>query len=106
MIVLEGRDLAKRYSRPSAAVEALRGVSFHLEAGEILGIAGESGSGKSTLLRLVAGLEPPSGGTLSLHGRPLGHRRSREEYRQVLNADETEQLYSCLFTSTDTAGLH
>ena len=45
MIVLEGRDLAKRYSRPSAAVEALRGVSFHLEAGEILGIAGESGSG-------------------------------------------------------------
>ena len=83
MIVLEGRDLAKRYSRPSAAVEALRGVSFHLEAGEILGIAGESGSGKSTLLRLVAGLEPPSGGTLSLHGRPLGHRRSREEYRQV-----------------------
>ena len=83
MIVLEGRGLAKRYDSRRQATEALRGVDFTLNDGEILGVAGESGSGKSTLLKLVAGLEPPSAGTLLLHGAPMGHRRGREEYRSV-----------------------
>ena len=83
MIVLEGKGLEKRYPSRDASIEALKGVDFQLEDGEILGIAGESGSGKSTLLRLIAGLEPPTAGTLALHGRPLGTRRTKEEYRTM-----------------------
>ena len=60
MTVLEGRALSKNYRHQNRVIEALRGVDFTLEDGEILGLAGESGSGKSTLLKLVAGLEPPS----------------------------------------------
>ena len=83
MIVLEGKRLEKRYHGQESAVEALRGVDFRLNDGEILGIAGESGSGKSTLLKLVAGLEPPTAGTLALHGQPLRFRRTKDEYRTM-----------------------
>ncbi len=83
MSVLEGKGLCKRYRKQGRVIEALRGVDFHLEDGEILGLAGESGSGKSTLLKLVAGLEPPSEGRVLLHGRDLHPRRTREEYRTM-----------------------
>ena len=68
------------YGKHKAEFYALRGVSFHLKSGEILGLAGESGSGKSTLLKLIAGLEPPSTGSLLLHGRELSPRRTKADY--------------------------
>ena len=83
MTVLEGKGLAKRYHKQNLVIEALRGVDFHLEDGEILGLAGESGSGKSTLLKLIAGLEPPSAGSLLLHGKDLSYRRTKEDYRTM-----------------------
>ena len=83
MIVLEGKGVTKRYHSRDSTVDALRGIDFQLNDGEILGVAGESGSGKSTLLKLVSGLEPPSAGTLLLHGQPLRHRRTKEEYRAM-----------------------
>jgi NitT/TauT family transport system ATP-binding protein len=46
-------------------------ISFHAEPGEFVALLGPSGCGKSTLLRLVAGLEPPSAGQLSMDGRPI-----------------------------------
>ena len=83
MTVLEGRALSKNYRHQNRVIEALRRVDFTLEDGEILGLAGESGSGKSTLLKLVAGLEPPSEGSILLHGRELSYRRTTEEYRAM-----------------------
>lgn len=83
MIVLEGKGVVKRYRERAATIEALRGVDFHLNDGEILGVAGESGSGKSTLLKLIAGLEPPTSGSLLLNGKPLEPRRTKEEYRAM-----------------------
>ena len=83
MTVLEGKGLAKRYHKQNLVIEALRGVDFHLEDGEILGLAGESGSGKSTLLKLIAGLEPPSAGSLRLHGKDLSYHRTKEDYRTM-----------------------
>ena len=83
MIVLEGRSLGKTYRKNTAVIEALKDVDFHLSGGEILGIAGESGSGKSTLLKLIAGLEPPTCGSLYLHGKQLKYRRTKEEYRTM-----------------------
>ncbi|PZA06372.1 MULTISPECIES: heme ABC transporter ATP-binding protein [unclassified Meiothermus] len=49
----------------------LQGVSFALEAGEVLAVLGPNGAGKTTLLRLLSGEEPPSEGRVELAGRPL-----------------------------------
>jgi putative ABC transport system ATP-binding protein len=58
-------------SRDFGAVHALRGVSFELAAGELVGLAGPSGSGKTTLLQLLATLDTPSGGAVRLLGREV-----------------------------------
>ncbi|HEY2989952.1 MAG TPA: ABC transporter ATP-binding protein [Candidatus Binatia bacterium] len=51
--------------------EILRGISFHLDRGEILALLGPSGSGKTTLLRSIAGLERPDGGKIVLGGKVI-----------------------------------
>ncbi|MBO7520432.1 MAG: ABC transporter ATP-binding protein, partial [Clostridia bacterium] len=51
--------------------EALKGVSFEVEEGKILGIIGKNGSGKSTLLRAIAGIFSPDRGTIDLHGHSI-----------------------------------
>lgn len=50
---------------------ALKGVSFEIEEGKILGIIGKNGSGKSTMLRAIAGIFSPDEGTIDLHGRTI-----------------------------------
>lgn len=50
---------------------ALKGVSFEIEEGKILGIIGKNGSGKSTMLRAIAGIFSPDKGTIDLHGRSI-----------------------------------
>ena len=52
--------------------KALRGVSFDLNEGEILGLVGESGSGKSTLARSVMGLSSLDAGSIEIEGKPIG----------------------------------
>ncbi len=62
----------KRYrSRPSRDVLALRDVNLSVAEGEFLAILGPSGCGKTTLLRILAGLEPASGGRITIGGAPL-----------------------------------
>ncbi len=51
--------------------EALKGISFELEEGKILGIIGKNGSGKSTMLRAIAGIFSPDKGTINLHGNTI-----------------------------------
>lgn len=48
--------------------EAVKGMSFSVKKGEILGVIGKNGSGKSTLLRSIAGVFSPNAGTIDLHG--------------------------------------
>jgi iron(III) transport system ATP-binding protein len=69
MTLLELQRITKKYSQ--ADQFAVNDVSFIVEKGEILSLVGESGSGKTTLLRLIAGLEHPDSGYISLAGNKL-----------------------------------
>ncbi|MEH2944972.1 ATP-binding cassette domain-containing protein [Lachnospiraceae bacterium KK002] len=51
--------------------EAVRGISFQVPKGEIMGIVGKNGSGKSTLLRAIAGVFSPDEGSIDLHGHSV-----------------------------------
>ena len=55
--------------KPDESLEALKGVSFDVQAGRSFGVIGRNGSGKSTLLKLLAGIGKPSGGTIRVAGR-------------------------------------
>ena len=59
--MLEVRDLRVHYG----TVEAVKGVSFHLDAGEMISLIGANGAGKSTILRALTGLVQPSAGTIT-----------------------------------------
>jgi putative ABC transport system ATP-binding protein len=71
MGVIEARDVARRYGEGDAAVDALRGVSLDVPAGQFAAVMGPSGSGKSTLMHILAGLDRPTGGTVSIDGTDI-----------------------------------
>jgi putative ABC transport system ATP-binding protein len=71
MNVMEAHGLRKTYESEGAPVRALRGVDMVMEQGEFVAIMGPSGCGKSTLLNLVAGLDVPSEGEITVAGEPL-----------------------------------
>jgi putative ABC transport system ATP-binding protein len=66
--VVTAANLSKRYGQGDAEVEALRDVSLEIEEGRLTAIMGPSGSGKSTLMHILAGLDQPSDGTVSIAG--------------------------------------
>jgi ABC-type lipoprotein export system ATPase subunit len=68
--ILEVRDVKKSYE--NGAIEALRGVSLGIAAGDFLAITGASGSGKSTLLHLLGGLDTPTEGAVLFRGQQIG----------------------------------
>ena len=69
-VLLEG--LTKVFERPGGEVaRALSGLSLRIEDKECVALVGPSGSGKTTALRLIAGLEEPSSGTISIGGTPM-----------------------------------
>jgi phosphonate transport system ATP-binding protein len=81
--MLELRQLEKRY--PTGDL-ALKGVSLHVGAGEVLGLIGPSGAGKSTLIRCVNRLVQPSSGQIELDGQDLsalGSNGLRNARRQI-----------------------
>ena len=71
-VIVQAESVTKTFTTPDGhALPVLEGVSFTLSEGEIVALLGKSGSGKSTLLRCVAGLIPPSSGSVSYRGTPL-----------------------------------
>jgi putative ABC transport system ATP-binding protein len=68
---VKATDVTRRYGEDGTAVDALRGVSLELEPGSLTAIMGPSGSGKSTLMHILAGLDRPTAGTVSLAGTEI-----------------------------------
>ena len=63
--------VTRRYGDGESAVDALRGVTLEVPAGQFTAVMGPSGSGKSTLMHLLAGLDTPSAGTVEIGGEDI-----------------------------------
>jgi putative ABC transport system ATP-binding protein len=66
--VVTARDLVRRYGEGDTAVDALRGVSVDIAEGRLTAVMGPSGSGKSTLMHILAGLDKPTSGEVTVAG--------------------------------------
>ncbi len=69
--VVVARDVTRRYGAGDTAVDALRGVSVDVPAGQLTAVMGPSGSGKSTLMHILAGLDKPTSGSVTVAGHEI-----------------------------------
>lgn len=68
-------QVTKRYP---GGIDAIRHLSFHVERGEMVFLAGHSGAGKSTLLKLIAGIERATSGNVTVNGQNLSKIRASQ----------------------------
>ena len=76
--MLKVSKLSKSYKLPQGSLSVLRDVGLELARGESVALTGESGSGKSTLLHLVAGLDDPDDGDVTLDGTTVSNASERQ----------------------------
>jgi ABC-2 type transport system ATP-binding protein len=76
------RDVRKEYDSSTGTVTALRGVSFEIEPGTVVGILGPNGAGKTTLIKSILDLVRPTAGTIEVFGRDV-HESGGELYSDV-----------------------
>jgi ABC-type Fe3+/spermidine/putrescine transport system ATPase subunit len=99
--MLEARQLDKRFG----LVEAVRSVSFSLQAGQFLSLLGPSGCGKTTTLRMIAGFEQPTRGSIALGGRDITNMPARR--RNIGMVFQSYALFPHLTAAGNVAfGLH
>jgi putative ABC transport system ATP-binding protein len=70
--VVAAHELNRRYGEGETAVDALRGVSLQVAPGKLTAVMGPSGSGKSTLMHILAGLDQPTSGEVTIAGTSIG----------------------------------
>jgi putative ABC transport system ATP-binding protein len=75
---LSARQLVRRYGEGQTAVEALRGVDLDVRSRELVAVMGPSGSGKSTLMHLLAGLDKPTSGSVTIDGTDITNLNDAE----------------------------
>jgi putative ABC transport system ATP-binding protein len=76
--VVTAHDVTRRYGEGETAVDALRGVSLEIEPAKLTAVMGPSGSGKSTLMHILAGLDKPTSGTVTIAGQELTSMNDNE----------------------------
>ena len=87
-LMIEVNQLTKRYARH----EAVRGISFSVTRGEVVGFLGPNGAGKTTTLRMLTGYLPPTSGTATIAGHDI-FRQSIEARRKIGYMPENVPLY-------------
>ncbi|MDZ7750321.1 MAG: ABC transporter ATP-binding protein [Gammaproteobacteria bacterium] len=107
-VPVDARGLTKRYPAGKTFKTVLEGVDLSIAAGESVALLGRSGSGKSTLLNLLAGIDRPDGGELTLLGRPL--QRLAERDRTLLRRRHLGFIYQAFnliptLTAAENVGL-
>ena len=97
MPLVEVRDLYKSFTRGSETIEVLMDLTLDVEAGEFLALMGPSGSGKTTLLNLLAGLDTPTAGTITVGGERISDYSESELARwRTRNVGFVFQFYNLL----------
>lgn len=77
--IMTVNDLHKTYGKAgSKQYEALKGIDFNINAGEFVGIMGASGSGKTTLLNMLATLDQPTSGEVTINQQPITHLKGNQ----------------------------
>jgi putative ABC transport system ATP-binding protein len=76
--VVSAEGVTRRYGEGDTAVDALRGVSLEIESGKLTAVMGPSGSGKSTLMHILAGLDKPTSGTVTIAGEEITKMNDNE----------------------------
>lgn len=84
--LLEIDNIVKIYGKGNSAFTALKGVSLSIALGEVVAVIGKSGSGKSTLMHLMALLDSPTSGSISISGVPATNL-SRKQVDKLRNRD-------------------
>jgi putative ABC transport system ATP-binding protein len=84
--LLEATDIRRSYGRGAARFDALKGVSIRIREGDSVAIVGKSGSGKSTLMHLLALLDQPDDGSLTIDGTDAA-KLSTAELNRLRNQD-------------------
>jgi ABC-type lipoprotein export system ATPase subunit len=79
MALIELHDVRKKYLMGEVEVPVLRGVSLHVERGELVALTGASGSGKSTLLKILGCLDRPTSGRYFFDGQEVGSLSADEQ---------------------------
>jgi len=111
-VLLRVRDLEVGYGH----IEAVKGITFHLNAGEITALVGANGAGKSTTLQALSGLHPARGGSVSFEGEDITRLRPHEIVRRgVVQVAEGRAILTTLtvqenlalgaYTRRDRAGI-
>ena len=112
MALLEANDIHTYYG----AIHALKGITVHVDEGEIVSLIGANGAGKSTMLNTICGILRPRSGSIMLAGEPIAELPPHEivmrgvsqspEGRQVFGRlNVTENLEMGAFTRTDKEGI-
>ncbi len=82
-------------------VHALKGVDFHVQRGEVVGLIGDNGAGKSTLIKIISGVFPPDKGTILVEGKPVRFRSPKDAKRHGI---ETVYQELALVDNLDVPG--
>ena len=96
------RNLLKHDAEKAEIFKAVKGISFQIEKGEILGIIGKNGSGKSTLLRAIAGVFCPNEGTIDLKGHSVSLLSLGVGFKDNLSGRDNIFLSGMLLGFTET----